>query len=312
MTNDDRNWELRWSHERRRINLSRAIAVDMESGTVAAQGYRLRVPYGTLLCVSDKPLHGEIKLPGAANAFLRSRRRRTPDDRARRDRAAEKRSDAAPFAQIEKFRRAALPLNFAEIRSSSVQIHENTGDLLQTGRATVSPVGILVIGVPMLRSSFAALIFAALAAFPAISPAFAQEHGNTHRGRSRLSVTAKRRFAPDLAMITLGRHEFGTTAREALDANNAAMNSVMTGLKSAGIAPNDMQTSNFTISPRYDFGQDNRQPPRVVAYDVSNTVTITVRKLDTLGAVLDQTVSQGSNQINGIMFSASRSGACPG
>ena len=41
----------------------------MESGTIAAQGYRLRVPYGTLLCVSDKPLHGEIKLPGAANAF---------------------------------------------------------------------------------------------------------------------------------------------------------------------------------------------------------------------------------------------------
>ena len=69
VTYDDRNWELRFSQERRRINLSRAIAVDMESGTVAAQGYRLRVPYGTLLCVSDKPLHGEIKLPGAANAF---------------------------------------------------------------------------------------------------------------------------------------------------------------------------------------------------------------------------------------------------
>jgi len=66
---DDRNWELRWSQERRRINLSRAIAVDMESGTLAAQGYRLRVPYGTLLCVSDKPLHGEIKLPGMASAF---------------------------------------------------------------------------------------------------------------------------------------------------------------------------------------------------------------------------------------------------
>ncbi|CAN5126145.1 AMP nucleosidase [soil metagenome] len=69
VTNDDRNWELRWSQERRRMNLSRAIAVDMESGTVATQGYRLRVPYGALLCVSDKPLHGEIKLPGAANAF---------------------------------------------------------------------------------------------------------------------------------------------------------------------------------------------------------------------------------------------------
>src|SRR5262245_4553850 len=72
VTNDDRNWELRFTQERKRINLSRAIAVDMESGTVAAQGFRLRVPYGTLLCVSDKPLHGEIKLPGAANAFYAS------------------------------------------------------------------------------------------------------------------------------------------------------------------------------------------------------------------------------------------------
>ncbi len=69
LTYDDRNWELRWAQERPLINQARAIAVDMESGTVAAQGYRLRVPYGTLLCVSDKPLHSEIKLPGAAGAF---------------------------------------------------------------------------------------------------------------------------------------------------------------------------------------------------------------------------------------------------
>ena len=66
---DDRNWELRWSQERQRISLGRAIAVDMESATLATQGYRLRVPYGTLLCISDKPLHGEIKLPGAATRF---------------------------------------------------------------------------------------------------------------------------------------------------------------------------------------------------------------------------------------------------
>ncbi len=66
---DDRNWELRWSQERRRISLGRCIAVDMESAALATQGYRLRVPYGTLLCVSDKPLHGEIKLPGAATQF---------------------------------------------------------------------------------------------------------------------------------------------------------------------------------------------------------------------------------------------------
>lgn len=159
----------------------------------------------------------------------------------------------------------------------------------------------------MLRSSLIALTFAALAAFPAISPASAQEHANAPRTITIVGH-GEARLAPDLAVITLGVMNSAVTAREALDANNAAMNNVMTGLKSAGISPNDMQTSNFTISPRYDFGQDNRQPPRVVAYDVSNTVTITVRKLDSLGAVLDQTVSQGSNQINGIMFSASESG----
>jgi len=69
VTYSDRNWELRYSQESRRINQSRSIAVDMESATIAANGFRLRVPYGTLLCVSDKPLHGELKLPGAANRF---------------------------------------------------------------------------------------------------------------------------------------------------------------------------------------------------------------------------------------------------
>ncbi|MEL6860392.1 MAG: AMP nucleosidase [Pseudomonadota bacterium] len=69
VTTDDRNWELRFTDSAKRFNQSRAIAIDMESATIAANGFRLRVPYGVLLCVSDKPLHGEIKLPGAANKF---------------------------------------------------------------------------------------------------------------------------------------------------------------------------------------------------------------------------------------------------
>ncbi|RPF71947.1 AMP nucleosidase [Aurantiacibacter spongiae] len=69
VTTDDRNWELHFTRSALRFNQSRAVAIDMESATVAAQGYRFRVPYGTLLCVSDKPLHGEIKLPGQANSF---------------------------------------------------------------------------------------------------------------------------------------------------------------------------------------------------------------------------------------------------
>ncbi|MHA6317171.1 AMP nucleosidase [Altererythrobacter sp. CAU 1778] len=69
VTTDDRNWELLYSQSAKRFSQSRAIAIEMESATIAAQGYRFRVPYGTLLCVSDKPLHGEIKLPGQANQF---------------------------------------------------------------------------------------------------------------------------------------------------------------------------------------------------------------------------------------------------
>ncbi len=69
VTISDRNWELRIEELALRFNQSRAIAIDMESATIAANGYRFRVPYGTLLCVSDKPLHGEIKLPGMADAF---------------------------------------------------------------------------------------------------------------------------------------------------------------------------------------------------------------------------------------------------
>ncbi len=71
-TIDNRNWELRdQSGPVQRLSQSRAIALDMESATIAANGFRFRVPYGTLLCVSDKPLHGELKLPGMATDFYR-------------------------------------------------------------------------------------------------------------------------------------------------------------------------------------------------------------------------------------------------
>jgi AMP nucleosidase len=72
-TIDNRNWELRdQAGPVKRLSQARAIALDMESATIAANGFRFRVPYGTLLCVSDKPLHGELKLPGMATAFYRT------------------------------------------------------------------------------------------------------------------------------------------------------------------------------------------------------------------------------------------------
>ncbi|MEM7723462.1 MAG: AMP nucleosidase [Pseudomonadota bacterium] len=72
-TIDNRNWELRdQSGPVQRLSQSRAVALDMESATIAANGFRFRVPYGTLLCVSDKPLHGELKLPGMASSFYKT------------------------------------------------------------------------------------------------------------------------------------------------------------------------------------------------------------------------------------------------
>ncbi len=72
-TIDNRNWELReQAGPVQRLSQSRAIALDMESATIAANGFRFRVPYGTLLCVSDKPLHGELKLPGMASEFYKT------------------------------------------------------------------------------------------------------------------------------------------------------------------------------------------------------------------------------------------------
>lgn len=73
VSTDNRNWELRSDSLYERFRQSRAVALDMESATVAANGYRFRVPYGTLLCVSDKPIHGEIKLRGMANNFYNER-----------------------------------------------------------------------------------------------------------------------------------------------------------------------------------------------------------------------------------------------
>ncbi len=73
-TIDDRNWELQpYQIPMQVLSASRAIAMDMESATIAANGFRFRVPYGTLLCVSDKPLHGQLKLPGMADTFYRER-----------------------------------------------------------------------------------------------------------------------------------------------------------------------------------------------------------------------------------------------
>ena len=131
------------------------------------------------------------------------------------------------------------------------------------------------------------------------TPAFAQE---VKMPRTiALSGHGEVKLAPDVVVVTAGVTTQGATAAEALTANTAAMNAVFQSLKAAGIETKDIQTSNFTVQPRYDY-DNNTQPPKLAGYDVSNTVTVTVRKIDQLGGLLDRLVQAGSNQINGVTF----------
>lgn len=114
--------------------------------------------------------------------------------------------------------------------------------------------------------------------------------------------------APDTAFINSGVTTQGATAREALDANTAAMSELIETLKGAGIEARDIQTSGFSVNPNYVYS-DARDangytlPPKIVGYQVFNTVTVRVRELPSLGAVLDKAVTVGANTINGVSFS---------
>ncbi|WP_374622108.1 SIMPL domain-containing protein [Devosia sp.] len=114
--------------------------------------------------------------------------------------------------------------------------------------------------------------------------------------------------APDTALVTSGVTTQGATAREALDANTAAMAQLIDTLKAAGIEERDIQTSGFSVNPNYVYS-DARDangyslPPRINGYVVSNTVNVRVRDLGKLGTMLDQAVTVGANTINGVSFS---------
>ena len=113
---------------------------------------------------------------------------------------------------------------------------------------------------------------------------------------------------PDTAFVTSGVTSQGTTAKEALDANNADMKALIDTLKAAGIDSADIQTSGFSVSPNYVYSDARdangyQLPPKVVGYTVYNGVTVVVRDLTTLGSVLDQAVTVGANQISGVSFS---------
>lgn len=113
-------------------------------------------------------------------------------------------------------------------------------------------------------------------------------------------------LAPDMAIVVLTVTREGKTARAALDANSEAMSQVLKAMQSKGIESRDLQTSKFSIQPRYSYPA--RKPgaetesPRIEGYTVRNSLTVRVRDISAVGTILDQTVSLGVNEGGNIIF----------
>lgn len=114
------------------------------------------------------------------------------------------------------------------------------------------------------------------------------------------SVSAK----PDMARIMSGVQTEASSAREATAENTKVMANLIDGLKSLGIADKDIQTSNFSVSPRYQHNREG-SPPRIDGYQVSNEVSVAIRDLKAVGDVLDKMIGLGANQMRGLAFEVS-------
>ncbi len=116
-----------------------------------------------------------------------------------------------------------------------------------------------------------------------------------------VSASANITATPDAAQIQSGVQTEAKTASKALDANTKTMTNLIDGLKSLGIEPRDIQTTQFNVNPRYNHHRDGR-PPEVTGYQVSNEVNVLIRDTDKIGDILDKMVGLGANQIRGLNF----------
>ncbi|GGB35637.1 membrane protein [Roseibium aquae] len=150
-----------------------------------------------------------------------------------------------------------------------------------------------------------ALALAVSAGLPAAAqPASDPVSHITITGRGEVNV------APDMAVITTRVVTTGTTAPEALSQNSTDLSAVISQIKAAGIEERDIQTSGFSIYPRYDHSDNrNGNPPRIVGYEVANGVQVNIRNLEKLGDILTLVVASGANQIGGIQFDVSDPGS---
>lgn len=158
-------------------------------------------------------------------------------------------------------------------------------------------------------STFAAATLAAWLSLGA--PALAQQAGQPAQPKITVTGEGVVSAAPDMAVLTLSVIHEADTAREAVTGNNAAMSDVIAAMKDAGIAENDLQTSGFSLNPRYARRQSNDPSgePRIAGYRAQNSLTVRVRNLADTGIILDRAVSLGINASSGLSFTNDDPGA---
>ncbi|MEM8749045.1 MAG: SIMPL domain-containing protein [Pseudomonadota bacterium] len=159
---------------------------------------------------------------------------------------------------------------------------------------------------PLYAPLFAAVLAVSLAG-PAVLGAHAAEPAEA---TIQVSATGNANIAPDMAIVNLSVLREADTAREALDANTKATAQVLQAMKDEGIEDRDLQTSNFSIQPRYFYPprkkDGSQEQPRIVGYTVSNSLTVRIRDLTRVGAILDKSVTLGVNSGGQIQFSNSK------
>jgi len=150
-----------------------------------------------------------------------------------------------------------------------------------------------------MRTSFFTGVAIALLACSPVTAHDSGQHGSD-TGHISVSAVGEAQRTPDMATVSAGVVTQGQTAGEAMSANAARMSETFAELKRAGIADKDMQTSQLSLQPRYDY--QNRKAPRITGYEARNTVTARTYDLNNVGPMLDALVSAGANNINGITF----------
>lgn len=147
---------------------------------------------------------------------------------------------------------------------------------------------------------------------PVVTPAFVLMLSLASLGAARADEPAKPSLTvtgqgmveavPDLATVSLGVTTQDASAAAAMAANSSALSAVMERLSATGIEPRDIQTSNLSLNPNWQHSPDGSAPPRITGYVATNQVTVRVRDVARLGAVLDAAIGDGANTLNGITF----------